>query len=575
MRQLKPQDAQFLYMEDGELASHITAICICDQSTAPNEIVRFKDIIDLIKSRLSASKIYKQKLMRVPLSVDHPYWVEDPYFDPEYHIHHSQLPEPRDWRQFCIHMARYHSRPIDISRPPWEIYIVEGLGKIDHFPDSAFAVVVKVHHAAVDGTSLQEFIGAMFDLSPEGPPLMPQNTLTERHPGGAVSTQEIVTRAVVNNALAPMRMTRTALELAPDIARATTQRLSAPNSTGPIRVPHTRFNGEISPHRAFDATSFKLDDFKSIKSRFRGATVNDVVLAITAGGVRKYLQSKNELPKDPLIINSPVNLRAQSKADQFAPKADGNNISTMTAPVYTNIQDPSERLKAIIRATKAAKNGKSGLQARLLMDLTKHVPAMSQSMLMRFLVNNRALTPNTGNYIVSNVASMPMPVYLCGAKVSDLFGMAPIGANLGLFIATPSYAGKISFCLTTTRDIIPDTPFFIKCLRDAFEELKAAAEERKTNRKTRPAERTGKPGDRFKLRTRAQNPKTGLVNKRAALSPNKAAESKITDIKAKSAASKGKNPPAKAKPAKKSETPNEAENSGDHSGNKPTLRTIN
>ncbi len=572
MRQLKPQDAQFLYMEDGEVASHITSICICDQSTAPNGIVRFKDIIELIKTRLIASKIYKQKLMRVPLSVDHPYWVEDPYFDPEYHIHHGQLPEPQDWRQFCIHMARFHSRPLDISRPPWEIYIVEGLGKIEHLPDSAFAVVVKVHHAAVDGTSLQEFILSMLDLSPEGNAVMPQHTLTERNEGGPISAQGIVARAVVNNALAPMRLTRSAIELAPDIARATAQRFSSPDSVGQIKVPYTRFNGPISPHRAFDATTFQLNDLKEIKKVFPGSTVNDVVLAITSGGVRNYLQSKNELPKETLIVNSPVNLRRQSKSEKFVPKADGNNISTMTAPIYTNIPDPSERLKAITRATKAAKQGKSGLQARIFMDITKHVPAMSQSLLLRYLVNNSSLAPNTGNFIVSNVASLPVPVYFCGAKLTEMFGMAPIAGNLGLFIATPSYAGKISFCLTTTRDIIPDTPFFIDCLKGAFAELQDVANERKKNQTKRPVKRTGPRGERFRLRVSPNGHSSTLTGNKSTAG----AQAKTTTARSKAAsASKAKPSTAKAKTTGKAQPQQDASSEDTNGASKTTTRTIN
>ena len=131
MDQLNPQDAQFLYLESEDNLTHITTISIFDQSTAPGEgVVRFRDILDHVESRLHMSPLFKRRLVHVPLELDFPYWVDDEHFDLEYHVRHGRLPEPGDWRQFCIHMARYHSRPLDMRRPLWEMYVVEGLSLI-------------------------------------------------------------------------------------------------------------------------------------------------------------------------------------------------------------------------------------------------------------------------------------------------------------------------------------------------------------------------------------------------------------------------------------------------------------
>ena len=176
MDQLNPQDAQFLYLESAENLTHLTTISIFDQSTVPDGgVVRFKDILAHVDGRLHMSPIFKRRLVRVPLELDFPYWVDDEYFDLEYHIRHSRLPEPGDWRQFCIHMARYHSRPLDMNRPLWEMYVVEGLDNVDWLPKGSYAIATKIHHAAVDGKSIMDFFAALADIDNKGTPAVPLN----------------------------------------------------------------------------------------------------------------------------------------------------------------------------------------------------------------------------------------------------------------------------------------------------------------------------------------------------------------------------------------------------------------
>jgi len=171
MDQLSPQDAQFLYLETPDNLTHLTSIGIFDQSTVPGgEVVRFKDILAHVESRLHMSPLFKRRLVHVPLELDFPYWVDDEHFDLEYHIRHGRLPEPGDWRQFCIHVARYHSRPLDMNRPLWEMYVVEGLDNIDWLPKGSYALVTKIHHAAVDGKAIMDFFGALADIDNKSTP---------------------------------------------------------------------------------------------------------------------------------------------------------------------------------------------------------------------------------------------------------------------------------------------------------------------------------------------------------------------------------------------------------------------
>lgn len=498
MKQLKPQDAQFLLMEDGRLASHITSIWICDQSTAPNGLVRFKEILSTIETRLGNAPLYSQKLMRLPFNVDFPYWVEDPHFDLEYHVRHNRLPEPADWRQLCIYIARLHSRPLDMSRPPWEVFVIEGLDNVEGYAAGSFAVVMKMHHAAVDGTSAQEFMFSMLDFGPQGPPIIPASNqrrmVRERPP----ARSQLLARAAFNNAVSPLKLANAARKMAPSLAKAAARRIVSRNDDKLV-PPKTRFNGDVSPNRAFDAVSFDLATFRKVAAAFDNAKINDVVLAVCGGALRTYLKSKNELPESSLVITAPVNKRG---GDGSSKESDGNNISAMSVPIYTNIADPQDRLKSIILASQAAKSAKSGLLTRVVTDLSQYVSPLALAALGPVLVANGGAGENTGNAIISNVPGLQKQIYFCGAKIVDMYAMAPIGAGLGLFIATPSYNGRLTFNITTTRQMMPDTSYFIQCLRDALEELVVIAEARqvgvsgpksrprKTYHRTRPKKAT-------------------------------------------------------------------------------------
>lgn len=466
MRQLSPQDAQFLFLETGDNLSHFTGVAIYDPATAPDGHVRFKDIIAHVESRLFLSPIFRQRLVRVPGDLDYPYWVDDEFFDLEYHIRHSRLPEPGDWRQFCIHLARYHSRPLNMQRPLWEMYVVEGLDRVAGLPKGSYALVTKVHHAALDGGAAMRFMGALNDLDAKGTPALPLEK-TEALPGRHPGAQVMLSRAMVNNAKSPWRLARRLVERSPLLVQAARSAFEQRETERP-KVPYTRFEGEVSPHKMFDATVFQLDDLRSIKAAVEGATINDVVLAICSGALRSYLQHHNELPEESLIGWVPINAR-KNKGDEKA----GNQIAAMTAALQTQLADPLARLQAIRNASKKSKEAKSGLSARIMTDLSQHVPAATQLLAIRLLLRP-ALRPHLCNLFISNVPGPQIPLYANGAKLVRNFSLAPLSPGMGLFIATPSYNGEITFNVTSTREILPDIEFFMRCLRGSYEELAAA-----------------------------------------------------------------------------------------------------
>jgi len=482
MDQLNPQDAQFLYFESEDNLTHLTTISILDQSTVPGgNVVRFRDILEHVESRLHMSPVFKRRLVHVPLELDFPYWVDDENFDLEYHVRHVRLPKPGDWRQFCIQMARYHSRPLDMSKPLWEMVVIEGLDNVDGVPEGSYAIATKIHHAAADGKALMGFFGALSDIDNKGTPAVPLNKAELRRspqPGYL----EMAVRATWHTVRSPISMTDAVMRAMPSVYRMAQDALTARGEPGHV-VPETRFNDTVEPQKMWDARVFKLDDLKAVRALVPGATINDAVLAVCGGGLRRYLEHHDELPEESLIAWVPINARGASSADSNSP---GNDITSMTVPIFTNIEDGVERLAAIREATQQSKEAKAGVPARLMTDLSKHVPAATQVLAGR-LVSRVGMASRMCNLFISNVPGPQIPLYMNGARQVSVYGLAPLVNGMGLFIATPSYNGEITFSVTSTREILPDIDFFIDCLAASLDELKTAV---KPPKKKRPRKKT-------------------------------------------------------------------------------------
>ncbi len=310
LKQLSAQDAQFLYTQTANNLTHIMGVYIYDPSTAPGGFVRFKDIIRHVESRVHTSPLFKRRLHRLPFDMDHPYWVEDEHFDIEAHMSHARLPEPGDWRQFCIAVARYFSKPMDMNRPLWDIYIIEGLDRIPGIPKGSFAMLHRVHHAAVDGASGAHAFIAMSDIDAKGTPAIAEPPPAEDL-GRAPSSAETLTRAWSASMQSPVKFVNALLKVSPAIVASARRSIAEGGMTA--GVPETRFNVPVGPHKMFDATTVALSDVAEIRKKVPGATVNDVVLTTVGGALRKYLAKHKELPKESLVAVAPINLRGKEK----------------------------------------------------------------------------------------------------------------------------------------------------------------------------------------------------------------------------------------------------------------------
>jgi len=492
LHQLSAQDAQFLYIQTAENLTHVMAVYVYDPSTAPTKKVRFKDIIEHVRSRLHISPVFKRKLYRLPFDIDHPYWVEDQHFDIEAHISHGRLPEPGDWRQFCIHVARHFSKPMDMNRPLWDMYVVEGLDRVKGYGKGSYAILTRVHHSAIDGASAAYFFTALGDMDNKGNPLI-EVSAQDWDYGDVPSSSDVMNRAVSSNLSSPVKLANAVLKLTPTLWDAAQKNMASDGQGGGLTVPETRFNGNVSPHKMFDAVSFDLNELKAMRTKVEGATINDVVLTVCSGALRKYLMKHKELPKETLVAVAPVNARKRDGQENTP----GNKITAMTVKLWTNIANPLERLEAVRNTTRETKAAKSGLSARIMTDLTQHIPGATMAGVAKILTSER-FAPKMSNVFISNVPGPQVPMYMNGAQLTHQYGMAPLGNGMGLFIATPSYNGTMSFAITTDRKIMPDIEFFRECIQTAFAQLRDAKPvvgKGKTKAKAPAAQKAGQPQD--------------------------------------------------------------------------------
>jgi diacylglycerol O-acyltransferase / wax synthase len=471
MRQLTGLDASFLYTETPNAPMHIAGLGIYDQSTAPGGKLRFKEIVDNIHRRVLELPTMTQRLVTVPFDLDHPYWVTDGTFDPEFHIRHIALPKPGDWRQLCIQVSRLNARPLDRERPLWEIYIIEGLDNVEGVPKGSFAMFSKVHHAAVDGTSSVEMSVAMHDLtadykrSRKAPVIKLDNKPT---------TAELVVRSTINNIRTPFHFVGVARNTVPGFARAALS-LSRGKLHRVTGIPRTRFNGKVSPHRVFEAINVPLDDVKLIKNSVPGATVNDAAIAIVGGALRKYLDHHDELPDASMAAMAPINVRSEDDT------TGGNIVSAMTVQVRSDIADARERLEAVHEGTRDAKELTNAVGAKAMTDYTNMMPAKLVSeaarLSSRLGLANR-MRPQY-NCVITNVPGPPVPIFSTGAQMVATYGTGPVMDGLGLFHAIGSYNGQFMISATSCRIMMPDPGFYRQCLQESFDELLASASKKK------------------------------------------------------------------------------------------------
>ena len=470
MQQLTGADASFLYFETPNAPGHVFSVWIYDQSTAAGGTVTFKSILEHVRQRLHVSRTFRQRLVQVPLGLDHPYWIEDPDFDLEYHVRHIALPHPGDWRQFCIQVARLHSRPLDRNRPLWEMYVIEGLDMVEGLPEGSFAIMTKIHHAAIDGVTLLEIMSAVNDPSPDAPLPEPSG---EWRPDREPTPIELLSRTAMRYATRPMRMTRLVASSMPGaVARAREQRARQNFDLSAMRpAPRTPFNGPVTTHRVVEARRFDFDVARRIKAAVSGATINDVAIAVVGGALRHYLSERGELPDEALRVMAPISIRTPEQKGTA-----GNQVSAMFLTAGSDVADPRERLAAVHQASTASKAAAEAMGARELVQLSELVPGGLLALAARTAGQLQMATRTTPvvNTVVSNVPGSQVPLYFAGARLVTFFGGAGVADGMGLLHGVSSYAGQLIISVVSDREMMPDPGHYADLIERSFDELAEA-----------------------------------------------------------------------------------------------------
>ncbi|HEY8480384.1 MAG TPA: wax ester/triacylglycerol synthase family O-acyltransferase [Spirillospora sp.] len=476
MTQLTTVDATFLNAETDTTRAHIAGLGILDTTTCPGGRLGVPAVAELVRSRAHlAPRPLRQRLVQVPLGLDRPYWEDDPDFAPERHIYEIGLPAPGTDRQLADVVAMLHEQPLDRSRPLWEMVLIHGL------QGGRTAVYIKVHHAAIDGVMAAETLAALLDLSPEPRELPADETAPVRAPGTAGMLGTGLVKAALHPVRTALSVARTApyLDEIPGIAALPGARLVSsvvqgalgrPAAPRPPRMsaPPTPFNEPIGRRRSVACGELSLDEIKQIR-RVLGGSVNDVVMALCATALRKWLDKRGDLPDRPLVAAVPVSLRRRGAAAE-----PGNQVSVMMAPLATHVPDPADRYAAVRRDMDVAKRRFVGSSGSWVREMSGILPEPLAGAVTRFALQAApALSLRPVNLIISNVPGPQFPLYLCGAKVLDYYPISVVtDVSGGLNITVFSYDGKVDVGIVACRDLIPDPSEIVDHLEDALDELK-------------------------------------------------------------------------------------------------------
>lgn len=443
MERLSGLDASFLYFETPDSPLQVGMIAVLDPSEVPGGY-SFEKMLAHLESRAHLIAPFRRRLVTVPFNLDHPVWIDDPHFDVIHHVHRVALPAPGGMHELGAMAGRIMSTALDRSRPLWDVWVIEGLtgGRV--------ALLSKVHHAGVDGASGAGLMVHLFDLEREPRAVPPRPTT----PPERIPTElDLVRGALTSWVQRPQKFAQVVRRTAKVVSDIVARRKEPDVGWGavPLTAPRTHFNAAITARRAVAMARVPLDDVKFVRRTF-GTTVNDVVLAICAGALRRYLEGRGALPDQPLIAVVPISVRAPDD-DRIT-----NQVSAMFTSLATNLAEPVERLRAIARVTKGAKELHNAIGADMLQNWAEFAAPTTFHLASRFYARFRLADRHrpVHNLVISNVPGPPFTLYFGGAKLDAIYALGPVMPGAGLNITVMSYCGSVDVAFTASADLMPD-----------------------------------------------------------------------------------------------------------------------
>ena len=444
MDRLSGLDASFLYLETPEQLMHVSGLLLLDPATMPGGY-DFARLRAAIAARIGDVAMFTRRIRRVPFGLDHPVWVDDRHFDIDRHVHRLALPAPGGDAELAELVGHLAGQSLDRSRPLWEMWVIEGLAS------GQVAVLAKMHHASVDGVNGANALSFFCGLEPEAalldlPPVWPGEI---RRPGHG----ELVARGLVSTAAKPWQLARMVRPTAGILAEAAARTRRGMAMAAPLTAPRTSFNGTITGHRAVAFVDLDLDRVRAIKNAVPGATVNDVVLTVSGGALRRYLEDRGELPSSSLLATVPVSVHGTSRSERGR-----NKVSSMFTRLGTDVADPVERLHRLAVNNAHAKDHHQAIPADTLQDWARFAAPRTFGMAMRMVAALRLADrgPVIHNLVISNVPGPPVPLYFLGSRIAGFYPLGPIFHGAGLNITVLSNAGSLHVGIIACRESMPE-----------------------------------------------------------------------------------------------------------------------
>jgi diacylglycerol O-acyltransferase / wax synthase len=467
---LTPADAMFLHLEDDRTHMHVASVTIFEGS------VDYQAALDEVNRRLHLVPRFRQKLAFVPYGLERPVWVDDPHFNIEYHLRHTALPSPGTEDQLKKLAGRIMAQQLDRTKPLWEIWLV------DKLVGDRFAMISKTHHCLVDGVAGADITAVLLDATAEPPALEAQPWAPDTEPTRA----QLLTEALRERATQPAEFARGVRSLFRAPRRMLKSGTDALEAVGALAwaglnpAPRTALNVPIGPHRRVEFVRASLADFKTIKN-ILGGTVNDVVLAVVSGALRRFLEHRGvDVRGLELKAMVPMSIRAEHEQGAL-----GNRVSAMAAPLPVYEEEPVLRLGIVREAMKDVKSSKQAVGAQMITDLTGFAPPTILGQAARLQAQQRFF-----NLLVTNVPGPQFPLFTQGHALVDLFPIAPLASNQALNVAVMSYNGQFGFGLLGDYDAIPDLGVIAEGLEKSIQELLQAAEEVAARQQTNGGKKT-------------------------------------------------------------------------------------
>ena len=459
---LSPADATFLHLESPTTHMHVASVTIFE-----GPAVDYEESLDVIAARLHLVPRFRQKLAFVPFNQERPVWVDDPHFNLGYHVRHTALPAPGDEEALKRLAGRLMSQQLDRNKPLWEIWLVDGLA------GDRVAMITKTHHCMIDGVSGADITAVLLDMTREPPEITPEPWTPAPEP----RPTQLLTDALRERVTQPaeiFRGLRAAVRAPRRAVEQTTEFLGGIGAlawAGLNPAPATPLNVDTGPHRRFEFVRASLDDFKTIKNSL-GGTVNDVVLAVVTGSLRRFMEHRGvDVRGLEMKAMVPVSTRAEEERGAL-----GNRVSAMAAPLPVYEPEPVRRLQLICEAMQGVKESKQAVGAEMIMSLTGFAPPTILGQAARLQSSQRFF-----NLLITNIPGPQFPLYTVGHEMLDLFPMAPLSAKQALGVAVMSYNGKLGFGLIADYDALPDVGVVAEGLEKSIQELLAEAQSSATS----------------------------------------------------------------------------------------------